>query len=703
MVACFFLFPGQASNGKEVQAEEQKAKFADRDTEENDPMKIVRIYNNSCASVTDEAGQDMVAIGRGITFGKKASDELDGAQVEKLYLLEDTDVSDRLASVLDGIEDADIYLEISEEIFAFLRAEGCQVRESLLLTLTDHIATSVERERQGVILENPLLADIRQLYHHQYQLAKQAAEIIKKHTGVTVSKDEIGFITLHVVSASSDGGFDNLLEITHIIQKILVMFGMHYSLMPIQIQQVAETGMSTMFISSLCANIAQSGAALGVALKTKNPTMRTAGFSSSLSALFGITEPAIYGVNLRYKKPFFCACTAAAISAGILGLLGGYATSIVLLGILSIPVFNTNAGFIWVPIMVAASFIMACVFTYVVGFDEKYGGWYNRKLIEMYERYCKVLLERYKGKVKYWVTFNEINMSIKAGPKTMGVVDQGQPNYEEMLFQALHHQFVAAAKVTKMAHEIDPENKIGCMVAYFATYPYTCKPEDSLAAQYDDNMRNLYFLDSLNGMALPYYAQAYFAKKGIHINVEDGDLELIKQHQADFVGMSYYNSMVSAADDSQLELTSGNVSNAYKNPHLPANAWGWQIDPVGLRYTLNHVYDRYHKPVFILENSSGFVDKLEEDGTVHDPYRVEFLREHIKTMMQAVEEDGVDVIGYTMWGPIDMISSSTSEMTKRYGFIYVDQDDYGNGTMKRYIKDSYYWYRDVIASNGKKL
>ena len=223
VVACFFLFPGQASNGREVQAEEQKAKFADRDTEESDPMKIVRIYNNSCASVTDEAGQDMVAIGRGITFGKKAGDELDGAQVEKLYLLEDTDVSGRLASVLDGIEDADIYLEISEEIFAFLRAEGCQVRESLLLTLTDHIATSVEREHQGVILENPLLADIRQLYHHQYQLAKQAAEIIKKHTGVTVSKDEIGFITLHIVSASSDGGFDNLLEITHIIQKILAI------------------------------------------------------------------------------------------------------------------------------------------------------------------------------------------------------------------------------------------------------------------------------------------------------------------------------------------------------------------------------------------------------------------------------------------------------------------------------------------------
>ena len=186
-------------------------------------MKIVRVYNNSCASVTDEAGQDMVAIGRGIAFGKRAGEELDASQVEKLYLLEDTDISSRLSSVLSGIEDADIYLEISEEVFAFLRAEGCQVKESLLLTLTDHIATSVERERQGIILENPLLADIRQLYHRPYQLAMQAASIIQRHTGVSVSEDEIGFITLHIVSASSDGGFNNLLEITHIIQKILMI------------------------------------------------------------------------------------------------------------------------------------------------------------------------------------------------------------------------------------------------------------------------------------------------------------------------------------------------------------------------------------------------------------------------------------------------------------------------------------------------
>lgn len=342
-------------------------------------------------------------------------------------------------------------------------------------------------------------------------------------------------------------------------------------------------------------------------------------------------------------------------------------------------------------------------FDFPIYLVEKYNGWCGRELIDMYLKYCKVLFERYKGKVRYWVTFNEINMSVKAGPKTMGVIDQGQENYEEMLFQALHHQFVAAARATKLAHEIDPENKIGCMNAYFTTYAYTCKPEDNFAALKDDQMKNLYYYDNMNGNPYPYYAKSYFNSKGIKLQIAEGDIEDMRSYPADFIGMSYYNSMISAGDTSQLELTDGNVASVYKNPYLPSNAWGWQIDPVGLRNTLNHVYDRYKKPIFILENSSGFKDTLEEDGTIHDPYRVEFLREHIKAMMAAVTEDYVEVIGYTMWGPIDIVSSSTSEMSKRYGFIYVDQDDYGNGSKKRYLKDSYYWYKELIASNGEKL
>lgn len=341
-------------------------------------------------------------------------------------------------------------------------------------------------------------------------------------------------------------------------------------------------------------------------------------------------------------------------------------------------------------------------FDFPIVLIEKFGGWYNRKLIDLYLRYCEVIFNRYKGKVKYWVTFNEINMSIKAGPKTMGVIDEGQENYEEMLFQALHHQFVAAAKATKLAHEISKENKIGSMVAYFTTYPYTCKPADALAMQKDDQMKNLFYLDILNGGKYPYYSKKYFEEHNINLQIEDGDLEVIKENTADFVGMSYYNSMISSNDGDQLELTAGNVHSVYKNPHLDANEWGWQIDPIGLRYTLNHVYDRFGLPVFILENSSGFFDELTEDNKVHDPYRVDFLRKHIEQLKLAIE-DGVEVIGYTMWGPIDMISSGTSEMSKRYGFIYVDQDDYGNGTMKRYKKDSFYWYKNVIATNGEEL
>ncbi|MPW27289.1 family 1 glycosylhydrolase [Alkalibaculum sp. M08DMB] len=333
---------------------------------------------------------------------------------------------------------------------------------------------------------------------------------------------------------------------------------------------------------------------------------------------------------------------------------------------------------------------------------EKYGGWYNRKLIELYKKYCEVLFERYKGKVRYWVTFNEINMSIKAGAKTLGIINEGQSNFEEMLFQGLHHQFVAASSVTEIAHRIDPKNKIGSMVAYFTTYPHTCKPEDTLKAQQDDQMKNDFYLHVMVKGNYPYYALTYFKDNNINLSMTDEDFKIIKSNNADFIGSSYYNSMISSADDVNIELTNGNVHSVYKNPHLPANDWGWQIDPVGLRVTLNHIYNKYEIPIFILENSSGFHDVLNSDGTVDDPYRIDFLKQHIQQMGLAIK-DGVNILGYTMWGPIDIISSSKSEMSKRYGFIYVDQDDYGNGSKKRYKKNSFYWYKDIIKTNGRTV
>lgn len=341
-------------------------------------------------------------------------------------------------------------------------------------------------------------------------------------------------------------------------------------------------------------------------------------------------------------------------------------------------------------------------FDFPIVLIDKYGGWKNRDLIYLYTDYAKLLINRYQDKVKYWVTFNEINMSIKAGQKTLGILNEGQSNFEEDLFQGLHHQFVSASIVTQYAHSLNKDLKIGSMIAYFATYPYTSKPEDTLAAQFDDRMRNLFFLDMMNKGEYPYYAKRYFEQKNINLKIESNDLKLLKQYTSDFIGLSYYNSQVAAYDTEGLELTNANVHSVLKNPHLPANDWGWQIDPVGLRFTLNHIYDRYQKPLFILENSSGFHDTLTDDLKVHDPYRIDFLKRHIEQMLLAIE-DGVDMIGYTMWGPIDIISSSTSEMSKRYGFIYVDQDDYGNGSKNRYKKDSFYWYKEVIASNGEKL
>lgn len=333
---------------------------------------------------------------------------------------------------------------------------------------------------------------------------------------------------------------------------------------------------------------------------------------------------------------------------------------------------------------------------------DKFGGWSNRKLVDLYERYCEVLFTRYKGKVKYWVPFNEMNMGVKASAKALGILNENQPNHEELIFQAFHHQFVAMARVIKLAREIDPDNKVGSHVAYFTTYPYTCKPDDALVMQQEDQMKNRFFLDVSSRGEYPYYAKTYFKQKGISLNVESSDYELIRTYTVDYIGISYYNSMISSSDTEQLELTNGNVHSVYKNPYLTANEWGWQIDPVGFRYTLNLIYDYYKKPIFILENGSGFIDKIEDDGKIHDPYRVDFFRRHIEQMKRAID-DGVEILGYTMWGPIDIVSSSTSEMTKRYGFIYVDQDDYGNGSKKRYKKDSFFWYQNVIATNGEEL
>lgn len=331
----------------------------------------------------------------------------------------------------------------------------------------------------------------------------------------------------------------------------------------------------------------------------------------------------------------------------------------------------------------------------------KYDGWYSRKTVGFFEKYVRTICERYKNKVKYWLTFNEIDSIIRHPYTTGGLLKdrfEGK-NFEEVCYQAMHHQFVASALATKICHEIIPESKVGCMITKLTYYPLTCKPEDILKAQ--QYMRNIYaYSDTQVFGEYPAYLLSYYKNRGINIVKEAGDDEIMKNYPVDFISFSYYMSSCVAEDETGVEKTAGNTVMGIKNPYLKSSEWGWQIDPIGLRISMVDLYDRYRKPLFIVENGLGAKDILEADGKVHDEYRIEYYREHFKNMLAAIVEDGVELMGYTSWACIDLISESTKQISKRYGYIYVDIDDYGNGNYNRYRKDSFYWYKKVIENNG---
>lgn len=334
---------------------------------------------------------------------------------------------------------------------------------------------------------------------------------------------------------------------------------------------------------------------------------------------------------------------------------------------------------------------------------KEYGGWKNSKLIDFYKNLVTVLFTRYKGLVKYWLTFNEINMILHMPFMGAGLVLEENENEEQVKYLAAHHELVASAWATKIAHEIDPENKIGCMLAAGVTYPYSCRPEDVFEAQ-KKNRDNYFFIDVQSRGEYPAYALKEFEREGIDIGMSDEDRKILKENTVDFISFSYYSSRCTSTDPEILAMgMSGNAFKGVKNPYLNASQWGWQIDPLGLRITMNELYDRYQKPLFIVENGLGAKDEVDENGYVEDDYRIDYLREHIKAMKAAVEVDGVELWGYTSWGPIDLVSASTGEMSKRYGFIYVDKDDEGKGTLKRSKKKSFDWYKKVIATNGEDL
>jgi 6-phospho-beta-glucosidase len=333
---------------------------------------------------------------------------------------------------------------------------------------------------------------------------------------------------------------------------------------------------------------------------------------------------------------------------------------------------------------------------------KQYNGFASRQTIDFYVRFATTIFNRYKEKVKYWLTFNEINFgTLPMGNRNLlGILDK--EDNEQKRYQALHHMFIASAKAVLIGHQVNPEFKIGCMLAYLTMYPYTCKPEDVLSCREFTQKTNWFCGDVQVKGYYPYYIKQYFKDRNINIHFEEGDEIILKDGTVDFYTFSYYMTSCIANDVGKEKRAGGNLFGGVKNPHLETSDWGWQIDPVGLRYTLNEVFDRYQIPVMIVENGLGAHDTVEKDGSIHDTYRIEYLRKHILEIEKAIQ-DGVDVIGYTPWGCIDLVSAGTGEMSKRYGFIYVDKDDEGNGTLDRSKKDSYYWYKKVIATNGKDL
>lgn len=338
---------------------------------------------------------------------------------------------------------------------------------------------------------------------------------------------------------------------------------------------------------------------------------------------------------------------------------------------------------------------------------KKYGGFRSRKVVDYFVEFAKTVFIRYKGKIKYYLTFNEINNQMNYQEDLMpfvnsGIIFKDNEDRLQVVFQALHYEFLASAKVTILAHQIDENVKVGCMIAINPFYALTCKPDDVLATMCGNRVSNYFFADVQAKGYYPYYIKSMWKNFNYMLDVTDDDLKLIKQGTCDYIGFSYYISMAVEKNESGIPVNVDLSIMPKLNPYLKQTDWGWAIDPKGLRIVLNDYYERYEKPLFIVENGFGFEDILEEDGSIHDQNRIEYLKSHIIEMEKAIEIDGVDCMGYTVWGCLDCVSFTTGEIKKRYGFIYVDRNDDQTGDFARLKKDSFDWYKQVIANNGIK-
>lgn len=354
--------------------------------------------------------------------------------------------------------------------------------------------------------------------------------------------------------------------------------------------------------------------------------------------------------------------------------------------------------------------VTICHFDTPMHLAKKYHGFLSRHTVAAFENYAETIFKRYKGKVKYWITFNEINNILSNPFTSAGVILSGAKNpndcnpyleHWEEKFQAVHNQFVASALAVKKLHEIDPNAKIGNMLCRLENYAESTKPEDNLQLLFEDHF-NWFFTDVQVTGKYPYFMNRFFKDNDIKIQTKPKDEETLKEGTVDFITISYYMSYVMRYKGKEVAEPTGRLVSDIKNPNIPKSEWGWPIDPIGLRITLNKIYDRYHLPIFISENGLGAKDKVAPNGKIYDDYRIDYLQKHVYQLSQAIK-DGVNVFGYAWWGPIDLISSGTSQMTKRYGMIYVDQNDYGEGSKKRILKKSFYYYKKLIDSNGEDL
>lgn len=341
--------------------------------------------------------------------------------------------------------------------------------------------------------------------------------------------------------------------------------------------------------------------------------------------------------------------------------------------------------------------VTICHFDVPKGLMDEFESWKSRRMIAAYDKYATTLFKRFKGKVKYWITFNEINMILHKPFTGAGLTIKADENRDEVIYRAAHYEMVASALATKRLREIDPVAQIGCMLAAGDYYPYSSDPEDVRLAQ-TANQENFFFIDVQSRGEYPRWAVAKFATMGLNLDITDEDREILKENTVDFISFSYYASRTSKADTTGIDTNTGNAAGGVVNPFLKRSEWGWMIDPLGLRIVINSIWDRYQKPLMLVENGLGARDEIEADGSIHDPYRIDYLKEHLDVMQTAMEEDGIPLLGYTMWSVIDLVSSSSGEMSKRYGLIHVDRDDAGKGTLKRSKKESFYWFKELIDS-----